>query len=72
MSKEKSSSERLLEALLLCLGQHAVGEALGVRRRQLRQIQTAQQAVDTHVWRRPDRQMEVGPVEVHRHLQELR
>ncbi len=62
---------RLLEALLLRIGQHAVGQRLGVGRRQLRMFHPAQFTVDAHHRRRLDRQVEVGAVELHRGLEQF-
>ena len=45
MPNEKSSSMRLLEALLLRVGEHAVDQLLGLGRRQLGQLQALQVAV---------------------------
>ena len=52
MPNEKSSSIDLLEALLLRVGEHAVGQLLGVRRRQRRQRQPLEMAVDADLRRR--------------------
>ena len=44
--------ERLLEALLLRVGQHAVGQLLGVGGRQVGPVEALQVAVHAHLWRR--------------------
>ena len=52
--------EVLLEAVLLRVGQHAVGELLGLDRGQRRQVQRPQLAVDADLGRRVGGDVEVG------------
>ena len=63
--------ERFFEALLLRVGQHAVDELLGFRRRQLGRRQALELAVDADLRRRAGRDMEVRPVHLDHRFQEL-
>ena len=60
--------ERLLEPLLLSVGQHAVGERLGVGGAERRQVEDLQLAVDADLRRRLRRQMQVGALVVDQRL----
>jgi hypothetical protein len=50
-AERKVEFEILFETMLLRIGHYAVGELLGFRRRQLRQIERNQVSVDTHLRR---------------------
>jgi hypothetical protein len=63
---------RLLELLLLRVGQHAVRQRLQNVRRQLRQFQPAQVPVHAHLWRRPNREVQVRALQLERGLQQIR
>ena len=61
----------LLEAMLLRVGEHAVGELLGLHRGQGRQVQRAQLAVHADLGRRVGGDVEVGAPHLRHRLQEL-
>ena len=63
--------ERFLEALLLRVGQHAVGERLGLGRSERRQIERPQVAVHANLRRRVRREVQVGPVDVDQRFQQF-
>ena len=63
--------ERLLEPLLLRVGEHAVGELLRVGGCQIRAFQPLEMAMDADLRRRIDRQVEVGPSLLDEHLQQF-
>ena len=64
--------EGFLEALLLRVGHHAVGQLLGVGRRQVGQIEPLQPPVHAHLRRRIRRQMEVRSSKVDGELEQFR
>jgi len=64
--------QRLLEALLLRVGEHAVGEGLGVGRRHVGALETLQVPVHAHLRRRADGDVEVGALQFDRLLQQFR
>ena len=63
--------ERLLEPLLLRVGQHAVGQRLGVGGAERRQVEDLQLAVHADLRRRLRRQMQVGAVVVDQGLEQF-
>ena len=64
--------QRFLEALLLRVGEHAVGEPLRLGRAESRQVERLQLAVDADLRRRARRQMQVGPAQFDERLQQFR
>ena len=61
----------LLEAVLLRVGEHAVGELLGLHGGQRRQVQRAQLAVDADLRRRVGGDVQVGPPHLGHRLEQL-
>ena len=64
--------ERLLESLLLGVGEHAVGELLRLRRVQVGTGQPHQVSVDTHLRRSGGGDMEVRALHLHQRVQQFR
>ena len=58
---------RLLEALFLRVGEDAVGQRLGLGRRQRCTRQPLEVAVHAHLWRCVGGQMQVRPIHLDRH-----
>ena len=63
--------EVLLEAVLLRVGEHRVGELLGLRRRQRRHVQRHELAVDADLRRRVGRDVKVRAAALDHRLQQL-
>ena len=64
-AERKVELETFLEAVLLRIGHHAVGQLLGLGRSQLRQIERHQMSVHANLWRRVGGDVEVAAI----HLQ---
>ena len=64
--------QRLLEPLLLRIGEHAVGEPFRLGRPESRQVERLQLAVDADLRRRARRQVQVGPAQFDERLQQFR
>ena len=64
--------QRLLESLLLRVGQHAVGELLGFRRIHVSARQPHEVSVDTHLRRCGGGDMEVRALHLHHRVQQFR
>jgi hypothetical protein len=64
--------EGLLEPLFLCVGEHAVGELLGLRRIQVSARQSHEVSVDTHLRWCGGGDMEVRALHLHHRVQQFR
>src|SRR5678815_3689257 len=63
--------QRFFEALLLRVGQHAVGERLGLRRRQVTALEPREMSVYAHLGRRVGRDVKVRAFHRHERVQKI-
>ena len=70
-AERKVELQVFFEAMLLRVGQHAVGQRLGVRRGQRRHVQRPQMAVNAHPRRAVGREMQIAAAQLDHLLQQL-